>query len=248
MLRGSALVALALAGLAFGPAIAQDVPTPVPRPKIPAAVTTAPVTVAPTATAPVTVAPAAKPATTPPTTTKPPASTKHIDASHGRVFLLRGLVNVFSLGMDTLGRKLRAKDIPVRVTNFTNWHGYAAVLVDLYRSDKTLAPVVIMGHSLGADAAIDMGNFLAANGVPVRLVVAFDGVHDGHTVSPGVEEVINYYKADGVGKLVAAGPGFKGTLTNVDLTDRKEIDHLNIEKSPVLHAEVVAKLTEIFAQ
>jgi hypothetical protein len=127
-----------------------------------------------------------------------------------------------------------------------NWRGYAAVLVDLYRSDKSLAPVVIMGHSLGADAAIDMGNYLAENGVPVRLVVAFDGVHDGHTVSPGVAEVINYYKADGVGQTVAAAPGFKGKLSNVDLSDRTEIDHLNIEKSPALHAEVVARLVSIF--
>ena len=84
--------------------------------------------------------------------------------------------------MDTLARKLRAKDIPVRVTNFSNWRGFAAVLVDLYPSDKSIAPVVIIGHSLGADSAIDMANYLAENGVPVRLVVAFDGVHGGHKV------------------------------------------------------------------
>jgi hypothetical protein len=214
----AAIAILILAGLALGPAMAEDVPTPVPRPKV-----TAP----PTATAPATV----------------PAVT-----AHGQVFLLRGLVNVFSLGMDTLARKIRAKDIPVRVTNFMNWRGYAAVLVDLYRSDKSLAPVVIMGHSLGADAALDMGNYLAENGVPVRLVVAFDGVHGGHTVSPGVAEVINYYKADGVGQTVAAAPGFKGKLSNIDLSDRTEIDHLNIEKSPALHAEVVARLVGIFGE
>jgi hypothetical protein len=214
--RRTAIPLLALAGFAFGPAVAQDVPTPAPRPKL---------------TAPRTAAPA--------------APTARVEAGHGRVFLLRGLVNVFSLGMDTLARKLRAEDIPVRVTNFTNWRGYAAVLVDLYRSDTSIAPVVIIGHSLGADGAIEMGNFLAGSGVPVRLVVAFDGVHS-HTVSPGVQEVINYYKADGWGKLVEAGPGFKGKLTNVDLSDRAEIDHLNIEKSPALHAEVVAKLVGIF--
>jgi pimeloyl-ACP methyl ester carboxylesterase len=220
--RETIIAILVLAGLGLGPALAQDVPTPLPRPKV---------------TAP---AKAAPPAATGPTATRPAAE------GHGQVFLLRGLVNVFSLGMDTLARKIRAKDIPVRVTNFMNWRGYAAVLVDLYRSDKSLAPVVIMGHSLGADAAIDMGNYLAENGVPVRLVVAFDGVHGGHTASPGIAEVINYYKADGVGQTVAAAPGFKGKLTNVDLSDRTEIDHLNIEKSPALHAEVVARLVSIF--
>jgi len=177
-----------------------------------------------------------------------PAAVGRSEASHGQVFLLRGLINVFSFGMDTLGRKLRAKGIPVRVTNFTNWRGYAAVLLDKYRTDKSLTPVVIMGHSLGADAAIDMGNYLATQGVPIRLIVAFDGVHGGHTVGPGIAEVINYYKSDGVGKLVTAGPGFKGKLTNIDVSDRPNIDHLNIEKSPELHAEVVAKMTGIFAK
>lgn len=222
-MRGSVIAAAAIAGLAFGQALAQDVPTSVPRPKV---------TVPAGATLPAATGPAAARAAA---------------EGHGQVFLLRGLVNVFSLGMDTLGRKIRARDIPVRVTNFTNWRGYAAVLVDLFPSDKSLVPVVIMGHSLGADAALDMGNFLAGNGVPVRLVVAFDGVHGGHVVAPGVEEVINYYKADGVGQLVKAAPGFKGKLTNVDLSDRTEIDHLNIEKSSALHAEVIAKLATIFA-
>jgi hypothetical protein len=82
--------------------------------------------------------------------------------------------------------------------------------------------------------------------VPVRLVVAFDGVHEGHTVSRGVQEVVNYYKPDGWGKFVEAGPGFKGKLQNVDLSDRTEIDHLNIEKSAALHDEVIAKVTAIF--
>jgi hypothetical protein len=164
----------------------------------------------------------------------------------GRIFLLRGLLNVFSLGMDTLAKKIRAQGLPAQVTNFTNWRGYATILVSQYRTDKSIAPVVIIGHSLGADSSIDMANYLGSNGVPVRLVVAFDGVHDGHSVGPGIAEVINYYKSDGVGKQIKAGPGFTGKLTNVDVSDRKGIDHLNIEKSPALHAEVLAKLKAIF--
>jgi hypothetical protein len=222
--RGSIIAILAAAAIALGPASAQDVPRPVPRPDV-----------SPPASAVMPAATRAAPAQTPAET-------------GGNVFMLRGLMNVFSLGMDTLARKLRAKDIPVRVMNYTRWRDIAPGIVREYQDDQSVAPVVIIGHSLGADGAINMGNFLAENGVPVRLVVAFDGVHDGHTVSPGVEEVINYYKADGWGKLVEAEPGFKGKLINVDLSDRTEIDHLNIEKSPALHAEVVARLVDIFAQ
>jgi hypothetical protein len=213
---------LIIGSLAFGPAFGRGAPAPGPRPE---------------ATAP------AKPVV--------PAATSRnavrpVPAGQGSVFLLRGLLNVFSLGMDKLARKIRAKDIPVRVTNFTNWRGFANELASNYRTDKSLAPVVIIGHSLGADAAIDMANFLGARGVPVRLVVAFDGVHTGHVVSAGVAEVINYYQAEGWGKFVEAGPGFKGKLVNIDLSDRTEIDHLNIEKSDALQAEVIARLKAIF--
>lgn len=223
-MRGSVIAVIVAAGLAFGPAYGQDLRAPQPRPT------------------------AAAPAA--PTSVVPAATTRNagnpVPTSQGSVFLLRGLLNVFSLGMDKLARKLRAKDIPVRVTNFSNWRGFATQLASNYRTDKSLAPVVIIGHSLGADAAIDMANFLVARGVPVRLVVAFDGVHPGHKVSPGVAEVINYYQAEGWGKFVEAAPGFKGKLVNIDLSDRTEIDHLNIEKSDTLHAEVIGRLGVIY--
>jgi hypothetical protein len=208
-LRKIAVVVLALAGLAVGPASAWNIPSPILPPGA--------------------------------------AAVQPVAATHGRVFLLRGLLNVFSLGMDTLGRKIKAKGMPAVVTNFTNWRKYATILVSQYRTDKSIAPVVIIGHSLGADSAIDMANYLGANGVPVSLVVAFDGVHDGHKVGRGIAEVVNYYKSDGVGKLIQAGPGFTGRLSNIDVADRKGIDHLNIEKSAALHAEVIARMTRIFA-
>ncbi len=225
----SILAGLALLGLA-GSVAAQTVPTPKPRPAV---------------TAPAKTAPTGKTAPTA-TTAKTAPTGKHIVG--GRVFLLRGLANVFSLGMDRLGAKLRAKGFPGRVTNHSHWRGFAAVLITEYKSDKSVAPIVIIGHSLGADAAVRMANYLASNGVPVRLVVAFDGVAGGGPLVNGVEEVVNYYKPDGYGRLVNASPGYKGKLNNVDLSDRKDIDHLNIDKSPSLHEEVIAKVTEIFTE
>jgi pimeloyl-ACP methyl ester carboxylesterase len=167
---------------------------------------------------------------------------------HGRVFLLRGLINVFSFGMDRLARKLEAKGIPSRVTNFTHWREFGVLLASQYRTDKTIPPVVIIGHSLGADSAVDMANLLAERGVPVRLVVAFDGVNNGHVVGKGIDEVINYYLSNGYGKKIEASAEFSGTLANIDLSEREEIDHLNIDKSASLHDEVLAKVTKIFAE
>lgn len=202
-------VSLILLGLT-GASVAEAVPTPKPRPDV-------------------------------------PAPSRPTQEATGSVFLLRGLVNVFSLGMDDLGRKIRAKGIPVRVTNYSHWKEFGALLANKYRTDKSVVPVVIVGHSLGADAALQMGNYLAQSGVPVRLVIAFDGVNGG-TVINGVEEVINYYKANGWGKIIKAQSGYDGDLRNIDLSDSTEIDHLNIDRDQNLHKQVVDEVVEVFGR
>lgn len=179
---------------------------------------------------------------------RPHRAVETTEVTHGRVFLLRGLANVFSLGLDKLAAKLKSRGIPARVTNHSHWRLFATLLISEYRTDRSILPVIIIGHSLGADAAVNMGNLLAENGVPVRLVVAFDGVVGGGTVVPGVDEVVNYYKPNGFGRLIKALPDFSGKLTNIDLSDRREIDHLNIEKADSLHEEVIDRVAEIFAE
>jgi hypothetical protein len=41
------------------------------------------------------------------------------------------------------------------------------------------------------------------------------------------------------------GPGFHSTLANVDVSSDPSIDHINIDKSPRLHARVVAKVLAV---
>jgi len=44
---------------------------------------------------------------------------------------------------------------------------------------------------------------------------------------------------------MSRGPGFHGSLINVDLRSDPNIDHLNIDKSPRLHARVIAEVLAI---
>jgi hypothetical protein len=41
------------------------------------------------------------------------------------------------------------------------------------------------------------------------------------------------------------GPGFHGTLANVDVSADPDIDHINIDKSPRLHERVVAEVLAV---
>ena len=68
--------------------------------------------------------PAAAPAATPDSAAKPSSksSTKRVaQAGTGHVYLLRGLLNIFSLGMDDLAAKIQAKGISASVHYHSEW-------------------------------------------------------------------------------------------------------------------------------
>ncbi|MFG1203686.1 thioesterase domain-containing protein [Xanthobacter aminoxidans] len=166
--------------------------------------------------------------------------------SRGHVYLLRGLANVFSLGMDDLAAKLNARGIPATVHEYGQW----ASLADAASADSRAhgnAPIIIVGHSLGADAAVEMAERLTALGTPPKLVVTFDPV--GVTqVGASSGYFINYYQSNnGYGKRLTAGPGFRGNIVNRNLNAIGNIDHFNIEKSPRLHDEVITQVRSITA-
>jgi pimeloyl-ACP methyl ester carboxylesterase len=237
----SVLVAF-LVGIAFMPTLASaqvQVPNPTPRPKVvPNPNATLP-TPKPAATNP-----AAKPASTAQVEDIPAAGAYPV----GRVIVLRGLANVFSRGMDAIAKDLKARGVNVNLQNHSRWQSISAQLIADYRADpKQIAPIILIGHSLGGDAAIVMANWLIQNRVPVRMVVVFDAVGQIHPIDAGVEEVVNFYKPKGYGKEVKASANFSGMINNVDLTDRTDIDHLNIDKDPVIQQEVIASVMKILA-
>ena len=163
----------------------------------------------------------------------------------GRVIVLRGLYNIFSRGMDSMWKKLDELGVEATLDNHASWKRIADRVIEQYKTEKNVAPIILIGHSLGADASLVMANWLGLNRVPVRLVVTFDGVAVTHPVMANVEEIINFYKPKGYGRKVEVVDKFPGTLNNVDLTKRTDIDHLNIDKDPVLQDEVIAEVLAI---
>jgi thioesterase domain-containing protein len=160
-------------------------------------------------------------------------------ASSGHIYLLRGLANVFSTGLDTLDERLVQRGFVATVHNHIDYEALAAEAARLQKSGK--GPIIIIGHSLGADAAIFMAEKMKAAGATVALVVTF-GPTMNLTAPSNVSQVINYYTGN---TLVTRGPGFKGTISNVNLNAAPDINHMNIEKSNRLHASVVSKIQTI---
>jgi pimeloyl-ACP methyl ester carboxylesterase len=165
---------------------------------------------------------------------------------HVQVDLFRGLADIFSRGMDTLTDKLNRQGYSARVYSHTHWQSVARNIADRYaRGDRDI--VVLIGHSLGADATLQIANTLARSNVPVDLIVTFDGTHP-HQVPGNVRHLVNFFQNNGFGKKISPGPGFSGELDNVDLTADNSLSHVTIDKSHRLHAEVIAKITDIVNQ
>jgi hypothetical protein len=80
-------------------------------------------------------------------------ATPGIAQPRAHVYLLRGLLNIFSLGMDTLAEKIQRRGIYATVHNHTEWEALADQAAAAYRAGKE-GPIIIVGHSLGADAVI----------------------------------------------------------------------------------------------
>jgi hypothetical protein len=156
---------------------------------------------------------------------------------HQRVYLLRGFMNVFSLGMDQLAAELRQRNIEAVVANHTLSSFYADEAIRDCKAGL-ISSIAIVGHSLGATAAVGMADQLSSAGVKVGLVVTVDPVTPSE-VHGNVQRLKNFYISDGVGKTVERGRDFRGSLQNVDMKGNPSVGHVSIANSTRLHQEVL---------
>ena len=161
--------------------------------------------------------------------------------SRAHVYLLRGLMNIFSLGMDTLAEQLNRRGVYATVHGYGEWQSLADRAAVDFKAGKE-GPIILIGHSLGADAVMEMAAYLGRKGIPVALVVPFDGTQS-LAASENVARVLNLTQRDYA--YMRRGPGFHGTLANVDVSSDPSIDHINIDKSPRLHARVVSEVLAV---
>jgi len=157
--------------------------------------------------------------------------------SRGRVIVLRGLLNVFSTGMNVLTAQLRARNFDASVHNYVDWRRLAAEAEDAARDGTLARPFAIIGHSFGADDAVVMANHLGRRNVPVDLLVTFDATA-ADPIGPGVRHVLNFYQTRDPTfvRTLATAPGFSGTLENRLVTGES---HISIDKDTALHTAVI---------
>jgi hypothetical protein len=162
------------------------------------------------------------------------------DASHPHVYLMRGLLNIFSLGMDQLAAQIARNGVDASVYNHSVEETVVDAIAQKYRAGDH-GPYILVGHSLGADAVMLMALQLNAQGVPVALVVPFDGTAS-YAAPANVSCVVNLTQRKYA--YMQAGPGFHGKLSNVDVSGDTTIDHVTIDKSPRLQAMALKEILQ----
>jgi hypothetical protein len=176
-----------------------------------------------------------------------------VAAQPTRVYLLRGLLDVWSYGMDDLANKLRAVGVEAVVVNHSAWPEIARTLVQQRASGAYTGPIVLVGHSLGGDDVVRAAQALGAAGVAVDLLMPVDPVTPLE-VPANVKRAINFYQANnGWGVPLRPAAGFHGAFTNADLEsnrrDLREVNtgHASIDKGPKVHAEIIREVLRLRA-
>jgi hypothetical protein len=161
-------------------------------------------------------------------------------APSAHVFLVRGVLNIFSLGMDQIANRLQQQGITATVHNHMLWASIADEAAAEYRSGR-VKTIILVGHSSGATVLPDIVARLDQQGVPVKLAIGLDSVF--HTSLTGrVGRYINFYVANGAGTLVQKNRDFHGTLENVDVERLPGVSHLTIDKNELMQQKVIAEI------
>ena len=158
------------------------------------------------------------------------------------VYLLRGVLNIFSLGLDTIGARLQAQGIPVTVANYVSWSSLADEAATAYKAGR-LKTIILVGHSSGATALPDMIAKLNHLGVPVKLAIGLDSVFKTK-LSTGAERYINLYIGNGPGEPVRAAAGLRGRLDNVDVQSTG-VGHISIDKNDYIQRRVISEIDAV---
>jgi hypothetical protein len=159
------------------------------------------------------------------------------------VFLVRGVLNIFSLGMDQIAARLQQQGIAASVHNHMLWASIADQAAAEYKSGR-INTVILVGHSSGATALPDIVERLDRQGVPVKLAIGLDSVFRT-SLAGHVGRYVNFYVANGAGKPVQRTAGLKGTLENVDVEAVPGVSHLTIDKNEIMQQKVISAIDAV---
>lgn len=155
----------------------------------------------------------------------------------GRILIVRGALNVFSLGLDKLACRLSQRGYQVDVAPPMLAMNAAAAIAREYHGH---APLAVVGHSRGGKYCSLVPELWQEKGIPVALVVILDA-NVQQPVPGNVQRCVNFYVTHQLSVLhghAVRAADRRTDLVNVNLADRSRsaampvVGHFNIDESP----------------
>ena len=159
-----------------------------------------------------------------------------VAASRTHVYLMRGVFNV-SVGLDDLAAKLNKRGVPATVYGPLSTGAVTEEATRDYKAGKVRS-IILIGHSLGGSAVLTVADALNDAKIPVALLISLDAA--GGPAPANVRRVVNYYIHTG---KVTAGPGFHGSLQNIDVGNVPGMDHMAIQSTSSMHQRMIGNVS-----
>ncbi|HVS70993.1 MAG TPA: hypothetical protein VHQ47_07040 [Phycisphaerae bacterium] len=178
----------------------------------------------------------------------------------GHIYCMRGWLGIFSTGMDRLAEEIDnqvgAPAVSVADEEWRRLKGW--IIQEKEKGKFDNEPLVLLGHSWGADDMIRVAQDLQEKHINVDLLILIDPVTPP-PIPTNVKRAYCVYKSHPVTDSVPFWRGVPATvvdpkatpLTNIDLRttdvgfDTTDIDHINIEKSAGVHDMVMQQIKQV---
>jgi len=164
-----------------------------------------------------------------------------------RILVLRGLMEIFSLGMNDLAYKLRCHGYDARETSWT------LALHHVKCNDPR--PLVVIGHSLGGRMCAWVSRKLMKCGERVPLIIIVDA-NLLQTIPPNVDKCLNLYVTNKIGIFHGSPvyPEVPGTpIVNRDVSKGQPpwylggVNHFDIDSTDWVHQIIIDEINDRFA-
>lgn len=169
----------------------------------------------------------------------------------GEVHTMLGGLGLFSTGMKTLRDSIDEQyNLPAYTGMWYNAGNESKQIINYYHQHEKHRPIILVGHSLGANEQIKVARNLDRAGVPVDLLITVDAVSQTR-IPANVKHAINFYKHGYVPmlsglKVVAVNPATT-KVDNIDVTTLKgvQVNHFTIDKNPSVQAMIMAEVKKV---
>ncbi len=178
----------------------------------------------------------------------------------GYAFCIRGLFDVFSLGLNDLAKQLRQEGINAFAISGPAWPRLGEEIRQANLEGRLSGPLVFVGHSYGADDAIRLAHELDQYGIDVELLVLLDATNPP-PVPGNVVRCVHLYRPALAGKIlpgvfagnpVVADPtNHRTVIRNLSLAEGRfkqtaaSVGHMNIDASPLVHELVIREVVAV---